>query len=95
MPPPGTPPPVSLDEVGSPAIRWVIECAIEHGNSVAVLAPWTRALVAHMEVGLSIGVKAAVQARYPRLEYFRTEGTPHNQADEGFIEAGFAVSFPR
>lgn len=95
MYPPGSQPPVSLDPVGSEAIRWVIDCAVRHGNRVTDLAPWTKALVAHMETGLADEVRQATLTRYPRLEYFSNEGTPHNRADEGFIEGGFAVSFPR
>lgn len=94
MPPPGTPPPVNLDEIGSPAIRWVVDCAIDHGNQVAELAQWSKALVAHMEAELSVEVRDAVQARYPELEFYQNKRSPHYSADEGFIEDGFAVSFP-
>jgi hypothetical protein len=87
--------PVDLSPVGSETIRRVIERAIEDGNRVASLSQWTRALVAHMEQGLSEGLKAAIRAQYPALEYYEDAGSPHNEPDEGFIEDGFAVSFPR
>ena len=48
-----------------------------------------------MEGGLSGDVRKATRARWPQLEYFRDDGSPHNEPDEGFIEDGFAVSFPR
>ncbi|WP_321491054.1 hypothetical protein [uncultured Hyphomonas sp.] len=87
--------PVDLSPVGSEAIRRVIERAIEAGNRVASLAEWTKALVAHMEHGLSAELKAEICARYPALKYYEDTGSPHTPPDEGFIEDGFAVSFPR
>ena len=53
------------------------------------------ALVAHMRGELTPALKAEVAARWPGLEYFSEPGTPHNEAAEGYIEGGFAVSFPR
>lgn len=87
--------PVDLTPVGSETIRWVIGRAIEEGNRVASLAQWTKALVAHMEQGLTPALKAEILARYPGLDYYEDSGSPHNQPDEGFLEDGFAVSFPR
>lgn len=88
-------PPISLDPIGSEAIRWIVEEAIAGGNEITALAPWTKALVAHMRDGLSPALKAEIAARWPALEYFIQPGTPHNEPDEGYIENGFAVSFPR
>jgi len=87
--------PVDLSPVGSETIRWVICRAIEAGNRVTSLAEWSKALVAHMEGGLTAELKAEIRARYPALDYYEEAGSPHNQPDEGFIENGFAVSFPR
>ncbi|MEZ5945396.1 MAG: hypothetical protein R3C13_11235 [Hyphomonas sp.] len=87
--------PVSLEPVKSEAIRWVIERAVAQGNPVQALAPWSKALVAHMTEGLDAGLKAEVTARWPGLEYFEDTGSLHTQPDEGWIEDGFAVSFPR
>lgn len=87
--------PISLDPIGSEAIRWIVEEARRGGNEVATLAPWTKALVAHMRDGLTPALKEKVAARWPALEYFIQNGTPHNEPDEGYIENGFAVSFPR
>ncbi|MCA8902707.1 MAG: hypothetical protein KDA53_15820 [Hyphomonas sp.] len=87
--------PVDLTPVHSAAIRWVIERALETGNRLQALAPWSKALVAHMTDGLAPALKQEIVARFPDLEYFEDEGSPHNQPDEGFIENGFAVSFPR
>jgi len=87
--------PVDLTPVGSAAIRWVIERAMADGNRVQALAPWSKAFVAHMTDGLEASLKAEIMARWPQLEYFEDAGSPHNQPDEGFIEDGFAVSFPR
>jgi hypothetical protein len=87
--------PVDLTPVGSAAIRWVIARAVERGNRVVSLAQWSKALVAHMERGLDEGLKADVAAQWPELAYFIEAGTPHNEPDEGYVEDGFAVSFPR
>jgi len=86
---------VDLSPVGSEAIRWVIERAVADGNRVQALAPWSKALVAHMTEGLSAALRAEVEARWPQLTYFEDQGSPHTQPDEGFIEDGFAISFPR
>ena len=92
---PGPDEPVDLSPVGSAAIRWVIERAVGEGNRVVSLAQWSKALVAHMEAGLTETLKAETQARWPQLEYYKQDGSSHNEAGEGFIEVGFAVSFPR
>ena len=86
---------VDLSPVGSAAIRHVIDRAIAGGNRVVSLAQWSKALVAHMERGLRPDLRAEVAAQYPQLEYFSDDGSPHNEPDEGYIEDGFAVSFPR
>lgn len=88
-------PPIPLDPIGSDAIRWIVEEARRCGNEIIALAPWTKALVAHMRDGLTPALKEKVSARWPALEYFIENGTPHNEPDEGYIEEGFAVSFPR
>ena len=88
-------PPVDLTPIASEAIRWVIERAVERGNRVVSLAQWSKALVAHMEGGLDSGLKAEIAARWPNLAYYIEAGTPHNEPDEGYVEDGFAVSFPR
>ncbi len=87
--------PVDLTAVESQAVRWVIDQAVARGNRVETLAQWSKALVAHMSDGLAPELKAEVEARWPDLTYFAEAGTPHNPPDEGFIEDGFAVSFPR
>lgn len=84
-----------LSEVGSAAIRWVIEEALASGNRLQALAPWSKALVAHMTERLDPALKAEIRSRWPDLEYFEDKGSPHNPPDEGFIEDGFAVSFPQ
>jgi hypothetical protein len=91
---PGTPAPADLTRIGSDAILWTVQRAVEGGNEVTVLADWTRALVAHMRGPLTPELKAEVAARWPGLAYFAEPGTPHNEAAEGYIEGGFAVAFP-
>jgi hypothetical protein len=88
-------PPVDLTPVTSDRVRWVIERAVERGNRVVSLAQWSKALVAHMEGGLTAELKSEAAARWPDLAYYIEAGTPHNEPDEGYIEDGFAVSFPR
>lgn len=88
-------PPISLDPVRSEAIRWIVEEAQREGIELVSLAPWTKALVAHMRGSLTPALKEKIAGRWPALEYFIQNGTPHNEPDEGYIENGFAVSFPR
>lgn len=91
-PRPDTP---DLSQIKSAAIRAIADMAIADGNEITVLAQWTKALVAHMRDGLSPALKDQIAARWPTVEYFIQSGTPHNEPDEGYIEDGFAVSFPR
>ncbi|MGE6698519.1 hypothetical protein ACQKH5_12560 [Hyphomonas sp. NPDC076900] len=48
-----------------------------------------------MRDGLTPALKAEIAARWPALDYYSDGGSPHNQPDEGYIENGFAISFPR
>lgn len=91
-PQPDTP---DLSQIKSDAIRAIVDMAIAHGNEVVSLAQWTKALVAHMRDGLTPVLKDQIAARWPAVEYFVQNGTPHNEPDEGYIENGFAASFPR
>ena len=87
--------PPDLSAVHSAPVRWVIERAVANGNCVVTLAPWTKALVAHMQGGLTPGLKADVLLHWPGLEYYEDTGSLHVQPDEGFVDGGFGVSFPR
>lgn len=91
-PPPETP---DLSRIQSDAIRWIVDAAVLDGNEVVTLANWTKALVAHMRGGLPSALKERIETHWPGLEYFSQPGTPHNEPDEGYIDSGFAVSFPR
>lgn len=84
-----------LSRIQSEAIAWIVEEARRNGNEITVLAPWTRALVAHMRDGLTPDLKVKIAAHWPALEYFIQSGTPHSEPDEGYIEGAFAISFPR
>ena len=92
---PGQHPPADLSRIGSEAILWIVRRAVEGGNEVEVLADWTKALVAHMRDGLSPELKVEVTARWPSLDHHSSPGTPHNEAEEGYTDGAFAVSFPR
>ncbi len=91
-PNPDTP---DLSRIKSEAIHWIVLRAIEAGNEVASLGDWSKALVAHMKTGLTPTLKAEIDARWPGLIYYSEDGSPHNPPDEGYVETGFAVSFPR
>lgn len=91
-PRPDTP---DLSQIKSGAIRAITELAIANGNEVSALAQWSKALVARMRDGLPPTLKAEIAAQWPAVEYFVQPGTPHNEPDEGYIENGFAISFPR
>ncbi|MBU1289071.1 MAG: hypothetical protein KJ871_15260 [Alphaproteobacteria bacterium] len=86
--------PPSLEPIKSASIRWIIEAAIAEGNRVSVIAPWTRALVAHMRDPLSAALRQTVAKRFPALTHFAEPDTPHDRAHEGYIETGFSVAFP-
>lgn len=92
---PGQQPPPDLSRIRSEAILWIVRRAVEGGNGVEVLADWTKALVAHMQGGLSPELKAEVATRWPTLPHHSNPGTPHNEAEEGYTDGAFAVSFPR
>lgn len=85
----------ALDTLRSDAICWVIKAAVADGNSVTILADWTLARVAHMRRSLTPDLRRQVAEHYPDLECFAEAGTPHTPAHEGYIENGFAVSFPQ
>lgn len=87
--------PPDLSAVHSAPIRWVIEQAVADGNRLVSLAPWTKALVAHMRDGLTPTFRQRVLDQWPGLEWYEDTGSPHVQPDEGFVDAGFGVSFPR
>ncbi len=91
-PNPDTP---DLARIKSEAISWIVHRAIAQGNEVASLGEWTKALVAHMKDGLTPALKTEIDAHWPGLTYYSEDGSPHNPADEGYTENGFAVSFPR
>lgn len=87
--------PPDLSAVHSAPIRWVIERAVADGNRLVALAPWSKALVAHLQGGLTPALKADIAAQWPGLKYYEDAGSPHNQPDEGYVDGDFAVSFPR
>ncbi|PKP80100.1 MAG: hypothetical protein CVT79_16770 [Alphaproteobacteria bacterium HGW-Alphaproteobacteria-18] len=91
-PQPDTP---DLSQIKSEAIRTIAEMAIADGNEAISLAEWSKALVAHMRDGLTDALKAKIAARWPALEYYSEDGSPHNEPDEGYIDGAFAISFPR
>lgn len=95
MNPGGQDSPADPSAIASAPIRWAIERAVADGNRLVAVAPWSKALVAHMQDGLTPALKADILAHWPGLEYYQEAGSPHNQPDEGFIDGGFAVSFPR
>ena len=85
----------SLARIGSQAIRWVAGAAVADGNAVVEVADWSKTLVVHMRDGLSSAVRDQVAARFPELTFYEEPGTPHNAADEGYVDGGFGVSFPK
>ncbi|MFN3610107.1 MAG: hypothetical protein ACK4Y9_13680 [Hyphomonas sp.] len=91
-PQPDTP---DLSRIQSVAIASIVARALATGNEVATLADWSKALVAHMRLPLTPALKAHTQTHWPALTYFSEDGTPHTAAHEGYIDGGFAISFPR
>ncbi|MBI1401160.1 hypothetical protein [Hyphomonas sp.] len=83
-----------LDAFKSGAMVWIIDAAIADGNAIDVIAPWTKALVAHMRDPLSAPLRARISERFPSLEHFTEAATLHMTAHEGYIEDEFSVSFP-
>ncbi|HEU4956333.1 MAG TPA: hypothetical protein VFT40_01760 [Sphingomicrobium sp.] len=85
-------------DIISPAIRRAVEIAVLEGNSVASTSEGfsKRRQVVFMQQPLSIGAHSAIGRELPQLRPYRSEQTPHNPADEGFVddEADVAVSFP-
>ena len=79
------------------SVQPIVAAAQQLGHQIMTIARWSQALVVHMRDPLTDEHRAALKARFPSLEYFSTEGSPHNPPDEGFIDrdAGAAISFPR
>ena len=90
----GDPPEVDLSAIASDAVSWVIEQAVAEGLHVCELAQWSKALVAHMSGPLSPDLKQRTELAFPDLTFFRHPGSPHTQADCGYIDDGYSVSFP-
>jgi len=79
------------------SIREMVVEAERLGASIETVAQWSKALVVHMAAPMSDPIRNTLQSRVGSMRYFRTDGDPHNPADEGFIddEGGAAISFPR
>ena len=85
----------SLERIASEPILWVVNAAVGDGNAVVEVADWSKSLVVHMRDGLSASLRERAQTRFPDLEFYEEPGTPHDAPDEGFVDQGFGVSFPR
>ena len=75
-------------------IQGLLSLAKEHGLSGS-LGEWSRRDVWWFDESMPAEIRAAGE-RDTSLEYFSTEGTPHNRADEGFLDQHrLAISFGR
>ena len=75
-------------------IQGLVSLAKEHGLSGS-FGEWSKRDVWWFEESMPVEVRAAGQ-KDTSLEYFSTEGTPHNRADEGFLDKHrLAISFAR
>jgi hypothetical protein len=85
-------------EIASRSISRAVEIACLDGNSMAgIVDRFSRARqVVFMEGPLSADVKSVIATKLPNLRYYRSEGTPHNPADEGFADdaQSVVISFP-
>jgi hypothetical protein len=82
----------------SGAIDDVIEAAAAEGNKVAEISTgWTKVRqVVYMQKPLSSSLRELFKDD-SRLRAFSTDPTPHDKADEGFVDDNekVAISFPR
>lgn len=82
----------------SPIIDIAVEIACRGGNSVREVSQgWSKAqMVVHMRRILESPVRAEIEATCPSLRYWRSERSPHNSPEEGFIcdEHRVGLSFP-
>lgn len=84
-------------EILSTAINRVVEIVGSEGNQVKVVSgDWKPRQVVFMSEPLSSEAKKRITAELPQLVSYREERTPHNPADEGFVdrEEDVAISFP-
>ena len=75
-------------------IQGLVALAKEHGLSGS-FGEWSKRDVWWFDESMPAEVRAAGQED-TSLEYFATEGTPQNRADEGFLDQHrLAISFAR
>jgi len=77
----------------STAVLRLVKMAQEH-HLVADDGEWSEATVSWFGAPMPLGIREAGTAD-PALEYFMSDGTPHNPPGEGFIDrpAKPAISF--
>ena len=85
--------------IKSLGIDRAVQIAIEAGNSIKEISEgWSDVQqVVCMENGLTAAVRNDIRRHVPTLQYWSTDRTPHNPAEEGFICNAYKVglSFPR
>lgn len=84
-------------QIASAAIQRVVEIAGREGNEVEVVSSdWDPKQIVFMSGPLTDRVREAVALQLPQLQHFKTDKTPHNPADEGYVdrEADMVISFP-
>ena len=75
----------------------VVQIVVRGGNRVQdVSGDWKPNQVVFMSDPLTDEARVQVGAELPQLEPYRSERTPQNPADEGFVDplVGVAISFP-
>lgn len=85
---------LTLADIGSPGICWVVEEAQKAGVDIDVIADWSLARVVHMNGQLPDHLRSSVLLKFPEMEYYRDGGGPHNSPNEGFNHDTFGVCFP-
>ena len=81
-----------------PEINLALKLAIELGNSISETSEgWTNAKkVFHMKNKLSSKLNETIRAKIEKLEYWKDDGSPHDEPSEVFFcnECKIGITFP-
>jgi len=88
---------MSDTKIASPVIDKIVALTVHAGNVVKIISgDWKPRQVIFMDRPLAASTKSEIPERFPEVEAFSSEATPHNPATEGYIDRStdVAIAFP-